>query len=282
MIDEGQIAGAAGRRLAWRSWVPERDAASVVVISHGVAEHGGRYAHVAAVLAEHGHAVYALDHQGHGRSDGHRALIDRLDTAVADLSAFVAFARGHHESAPAVLLGHSLGGAVALAYVLDHQSEIDALVLSAPLAALESASPVTRAIAAALSIAAPRVGVHAIDASAISRDPEVVQRYRDDPLVFDGKVPARTLAELAAGIRRFGERLPELRLPILLLHGDADSLVPLSASRLVHERAGSADKELRVYPGLYHEVLNEPEWPDVASDLLGWLDARTQTQSATA
>jgi acylglycerol lipase len=272
---EDTFAGAGGRLIFWRAWLPDSAPGGVVVIAHGVSEHSGRYTHVGEWLAGAGYATYALDHRGHGRSHGSRAMLERLDRAVADLDTIIGVARGRHDGAPVFLLGHSMGGAVALQYALDHDG-LAGLVLSGPAAALETASPVTRAIARVLSAVTPSLGVFALDSADISRDAAVVRDYDSDPLVHRGKVPARTVAELAAAIVRFPSRLGGLTVPVLVMHGGDDRLVPVAAATMVHERAGSPDKTLKVYDGLYHEILNEPEREAVMDDLVAWLDARVR------
>jgi alpha-beta hydrolase superfamily lysophospholipase len=244
-----------------------------VVLAHGVSEHSGRYAHVARRLNGAGYAVYALDHRGHGRSDGSRANIGRISSAVADIGTLIGIARGERGDGKMFLLGHSMGGALALQFALDRQDELDGLVLSAPAAALEAASPVELFMGRVLSRVAPSLGVFPVDPETVSRDPEVVRDYEQDPLNHHSKLPARTVAELAGAIEEFPERLPTLTVPLLVMVGTGDRLVPPDASRMVEAEAGSADKRLIEYEGLYHEILNEPEQDRVMDDLVAWLDA---------
>lgn len=261
-------------RIHWQAWLPAGDPRAVVVLAHGVSEHGGRYAWVGERLAERGFALYAGDHRGHGRSSGARAVIDRLDNAVRDLDGVVELAQAAHPGATTFLLGHSMGGAVALAYALEHQDRLDGMVLSAPLAALEAASPLTRIAGRVLSAIAPRTGVYAIDSSCVSRDPGVVRDYDADPLNHHGKLPARTVAELTSAIGAFPDTVGRLTLPILTMHGSADRLTPPEGSEMILERAGSEDKSIVRYEGLYHELLNEPERQKVLDDIVAWMEAR--------
>ena len=265
--------GAGGVEIAWQSWLPGRPPRAAVVIAHGVSEHSDRYTHVAARLVGAGYAVYALDHRGHGRSGGKRAVIDRMAHAVADVGTLIGVVHEEHPGVRVFLLGHSMGGGIALDYALHHQERIDGLVLSAPAAALDAASPLELAAGRVLSAIAPTVGVFDVDAEAISRDPEVVRIYDQDPMVFHKKLPARTVSELAGVIQTFPDRAPSLGLPLLVMLGTADELVPPAAGRMVHERAGSQDKQLIEYDGLVHEILNEPEQDRVMDDLVAWLDA---------
>lgn len=277
---EGTFTGVGGLRIFWQAWLPPGPCRGVVVIAHGAGEHSGRYRHVAERLVRDGYAVYALDHRGHGRSAGPRAFIDRMDDAVADLDALVLRAAGEHPGLPVFLLGHSMGATVSLCYALRHRDRLDALVLSAPLAALEAASPLVRLAARTLSAVTPRLPVIAVDSSLVSRDPAVVQAYNADPLVHHGKLPARTVAELGAAIESFPSRAPEITVPTLILYGAADTLCPTEGSVMLGRRIGAGDKTIKSYPGLYHEILNEPEQEQVMDDLCAWLNAHVSSSAA--
>jgi lysophospholipase len=167
-----------------------------------------------------------------------------------------------------------MGGAVAIAYAVEHQDRLDLLVLSAPLAVLEAASPVERAAARVLSAVAPRVGVYTVDSNGVSRDPAVVRDYDADPLNYHGKLPARSIKELTDAVAGFPEGLATLKLPLLTMHGTADTLTLPGGSGLVMEHAGSEDKSIIRYDGLYHELLNEPERQKVLDDIVAWVEAR--------
>ncbi|HWF71978.1 MAG TPA: lysophospholipase [Solirubrobacteraceae bacterium] len=278
---DGTFAGVGGVSIFWQAWLPPGPPRGVVVIAHGAGEHSGRYLHVAARLVREGYAVYALDHRGHGRSAGPRALIDRIDNAVADLDTLVLRAAGEHPGVPVFLLGHSMGGTVSLCYALRRQDRLDALALSAPLAALEAASPVVRIAARVLSALTPRLPVIAVDSSLVSRDPAVVQAYNADPLVHHGKLPARTVAELAAAVASFPDRVAEITVPTLILYGTADGLCPPEGSVMVGRRIGASDRTVKSYPGLYHEILNEPEQEQVMDDLVAWVDLHVPSSAPT-
>jgi acylglycerol lipase len=272
--EEGRFAGEGGIEIYWQAWRPDRDPRAVIVLAHGASEHSGRYAWTGEQLNARGYAVYAIDHRGHGHSAGARAVIDRMQHAVEDLHTLVERAAGAYPGRPLVLLGHSMGGCVALAYTSAHEDALDALVLTGPLAVLEAASPVQRVVGRVLSTVAPSLGVVAIDSAAVSRDPDVVKDYDADPLNYHGKLPARTVAELARTIETFPEAVTRFRLPLLVMHGSADRLVPIAGGEMVAERAGSEDKTFKRYDGLFHEILNEPERQQVLNDMADWLDAR--------
>jgi len=270
-----QLPGVQDATLYAQAWLPEREPRTVIVVSHGLAEHSGRYAQFAERFVAHGHAVYALDHRGHGRSTGARANIDRFSYLASDLGTFVGRAQRQHPDAPVFLVGHSMGGAIALATALRSPASLKGLVLSAPaLAAGEAVAPFKAFVARLLSKFAPNTGALTLPATAISRDPAVVRAYETDPLVFRGSIPARTLVELMEAMASFPEAAPRLKLPVLVQHGTADRLVPLAAVRPVYERLGQAKaRTIRLYDGLFHEAYNEPEREQVLADLESWIDA---------
>jgi len=278
---DGTFTGVGGLSIFWQAWLPAGTPRGVVVIVHGLGEHSGRYLHLADRLTREGYAVYALDHRGHGRSAGPRALLDRMDSAVADLDWLVLHAAAEQVGIPVFLLGHSMGGTLSLCYAMHHQDRLDALVLSGPLAALEAASPVLRVAAKVLSRLTPRLPVIAVDSSLVSRDPAVVDAYRADPLVHHGKVPARTVAELGAAIESFPAGATRITIPTLIMYGTADGLCPTEGSEMLGRRIGAADRTVKPYPGLYHEILNEPEQEQVMDDLCAWLGSHGCGSSAT-
>lgn len=274
----GHFDGAGGVSIFWQAWLPDGRPRAVVGMAHGASEHSGRYAWTGEQLASGGYALYALDHRGHGRSEGPRAVIDRMDYAVADLGTLLNLAtHGSDADAAPFLFGHSMGGCIAVAFATRRQDEIRGLLVSAPVAVLEAASPVQRFAGRVLSTVAPKLGVYSIDSRTVSRDPEVVRDYDTDPLNFHGRLPARTVNEMAEEVDRFPETIPRITIPLLVQVGTADELVPPAASELVYERASSQDKTIKHYDGLYHEILNEPERETVVADMLAWLDAHAAT-----
>jgi alpha-beta hydrolase superfamily lysophospholipase len=277
---DSSFSGAGGVRIWWQAWHPDGDPRAVIVIAHGAGEHSGRYQHVAARLISEGYAVYAVDHRGHGHSDGPRALLDRVDNAVTDLDKVVVIAAGENPGLPIFLLGHSMGGLIAVCYAIAYQERLAGLLLSGPLAALEAASPPVRMMAAILSALTPQLGVFAVDASLVSRDPAVVKAYEEDPLVHHGKLPARTVHELAGKVGAFPNTVKAITVPTLIMHGTADQLAPLAGAKMLAGTISSTDKKLIPYEGLYHEILNEPEQQQVMDDMCEWLSAHLAVADA--
>lgn len=276
---DGSFQGRQNLKIYRQAWLPEnkKPPKAVVVLVHGLGEHSGRYAHVAAMLVAAGCAVYALDHRGHGRSEGPRAFVDRFAHAVDDIDQLVEFARREQRGKPLFLLGHSMGGALSLSYALKHREKLKGLILSGPAVALDGAPPLMKILSKLLSTFAPRLGMFAVDPSVLSRDASVVADYAADPLNAHGKVPARTLGEIVKFVELLPALLPAIQMPLLVMHGRQDKLVGIAGSEKVMSRVSSQDKSLIVYEGLYHEIFNElPEdRARVLGDLTAWIVART-------
>jgi alpha-beta hydrolase superfamily lysophospholipase len=269
--DEGTFAGVGDREIFWRCWRPEGDPTAVVALAHGFGEHSGRYDHVGRRLAAGGFVVYALDHHGHGRSAGPRARIS-LSDAVADLDQLITLAGSHDPQLEVFLLGHSMGGAIALRYAMAHQSRLAGLILSGPLAAIDGRGA-AKVIGRLLGAIAPGLPVTKIDPAQVSRDPAVVSAYVDDPLVFHGAIPAGTVAEFLRHVESLPEDVSRITVPTLVMYGTADALAAPSGAVMVSERIGAPDITTTAYDGLYHEILNEPEQDAVLGEILAWIDA---------
>lgn len=262
-----------GLEMYRQSWLPDGDANGVIVLVHGLGEHSGRYAHVAARLNEAGWAVHALDHRGHGRSGGKRVFVRSYDEFMADLIQFRGLVTAEHPGTPIVVLGHSMGGNLAMGHVLDHQDGLAGLVLSGPaLQVGDDLNPTKIKVFSLVAKVAPGLRPEGLNADAISRDPAVVEAYRNDPLVYTGKISAGLGAALIGAMQSFPGRYGTLRLPILIQHGTSDRLTNIEGSRALEAGATNADVTAHYYDGLYHEVYNEPEQAAVLDDLVAWLD----------
>jgi alpha-beta hydrolase superfamily lysophospholipase len=273
---ERHFNGVGGERIVYDVWEPDDgDCRGVVVLCHGYAEHARRYDHVAKRFGESGLAVYALDLRGHGRSGGKRVFLRDISEYTDDFHTLVGIAAGEYPELKRVVLGHSMGGGVVFAYGVEHPDDYAAMVLSGPaVAAQDGMSPVMVAVAKTLGKILPGLPVEQLPADAVSRDPAVVAAYENDPLVHHGKLPAG----IARALIDVGETMPlraaALTAPLLVVHGEADKLIPVEGSRHLMERVGSTDAQLKVYPGLYHEVFNEPERAVVLDDVASWIEAK--------
>ena len=269
---EGKFKGLKNFDLYYQCWLPEKSPRAVLLVAHGLAEHSGRYKNLVDYFVPKGYAVYALDHRGHGKSEGARCYVDRFADYLADFKTFFDIVRKENKNARIFLVGHSMGATIAAAYAVEHQKELDGLIVSgASLVASTSVSPALLVMAGLVSALAPKMGVTVLDASAISRDGAVVDAYVNDPLVYRDKLPARMGAELAKMWKQLPEKMSEIKLPILIMHGSADRLADPRGSKLLYEQAGSEDKTLKIYDGFYHEIFNEPEHREVMADMESWL-----------
>lgn len=268
--ETGEFEGRGGT-VFWRAWLPDEQARGVVVLVHGVAEHSGRYEHVGKWLADNGFAVYAPDHIGHGRSAGAKANIDSVDGAADNVATLLRTASAAHPDVPKFLVAHSMGSLITLYLATRAPLDVAGIAVSAPPLVISAGNPLQRLLAPVLSRLTPGLGVLQLDSSAISRDPEVVRAYDEDPLVFRGKLPARTGAEILRATEIVSHRLDRLTVPTLVLHGTADALAAPDSADLIEQHAATPDLTVHRYPGLYHEVFNEPEQETVLTDLTTWL-----------
>jgi alpha-beta hydrolase superfamily lysophospholipase len=275
----GQLTGARGLELYYQEWSPAaQETQAVVLLVHGYAEHGGRYARFADDLTAAGYAVGAIDHRGHGRSQGKRVSIVRFDDYTDDLARYAKSLRSRYpEPLPMFVVGHSLGGLIALRWVTRNKPTITGIALSGTAASRPTdVSAALIAVSKILSRVAPELGVVDRPLDKISRDPQVVEDYFNDPLVHAQKIRARLGAEILAAMTTTEQALPSLTEPILILHGGDDTVTDPASSRLINAKVGSEDKTLNIYDGLWHEIFNEPERAMVIGDLTDWLDRQTK------
>lgn len=266
-----QVAG--GTALALHHWPAEGAAKAVLLIAHGYAEHGRRYDALARRFAALGYHLYALDHWGHGRSDGRRGYVPDFAVFTAGMMAQLVHVKAQHADLPRVLLGHSMGGLIAARHLVQAQSDYQAAALSGPALAMQpQPSMVARGAARLLSHFASRLGIMKLDGDAVSRDAAEVAAYRRDPLVYRGRMSARLAHQMIVTMARAQADAPLIRLPLLVQHGGADRLTAPAGSARFVRHVGSADKDLKIYDGLYHEIYNEPEKDAVMGDLIPWFE----------
>src|ERR1700744_247957 len=272
---ERNFDGLGGVRIVYDVWTPDTAPRAVVVLSHGLGEYARRYDHVAQRFAEAGLATYALDHRGHGRSGGKRVLVRDISEYTADFDTLVKIATREHPGVKCIVLGHSMGGGIVFAYGVERPDNYDLMVLSGPaVAAQDQVSPLLAFAAKILGVLVPWLPVQELDVDAISRDPAVVAAYKADPLVYHGKVPTGVGRALLQVGETMPERAPALSAPLLVVHGSDDRLIPVAGSHRLVENVGSTDVGLKGYPGLYHDVFNEPERDRVLDDVVSWITAR--------
>jgi len=265
--------------IYYHEWLPEGDPSAVLIIVHGLAEHSGRYANVADFFIEHGWAVYGFDLPGHGKSDGKRMHVQRFEDFTDTLRIYVAHVRDRHPQKKIFLIGHSMGGLISCAYLLEHQNQFAGVILSGPsLQIPENVSAATILIGKILALFIPACGLIRLQAADISQDPAVVQAYNDDALVCKGKVTARLAAELLKTMQRVAAKAGKLTLPLLIVQGGADRLAEPDSVQRVFTSIGSVDKTINIYKGFYHEVFNEPGREQVLNDVGAWIKAHLENE----
>lgn len=266
-----------GTSLLVRHWpVPAGEPWASLLLVHGLAEHSGRYEHVGTQLAAAGIDTHAFDLRGFGASGGPRASVDRWSQLHDDLEERLVAVRSIAPARPLVLFGHSLGALIALGYVLDGRARPDLLVLSAP--AISADIPLwQRLLVSSLWRVAPGLQLsNRLDIETLSSDAEVRANYLADPL-NQHKSTVRFAHAAFGEQRRVAASLDRLSMPTLVVHGGLDRLVPTVTSEALEGRPGVTR---RVYPGLRHELHNEPAGPRVVDEEIGWIRERVSRMHA--
>lgn len=273
-IETGYLQAGDGRRILYRSLVPESPQALVIIL-HGVSEHSGRYEQVMESLGCRAYAVFVPDHRGHGRGARTLADIESFDRVLEDVGKLRRRALQRVPGVPLFLFGHSMGGLLALLYALEFQGELTGLILSGTLAKLpEYVSPFLVKISSVMARLLPLLPVQDFDYTQISRDPAVIRRIEEDDLHYKGKIRARTGFEMLKGMRRVEEELGRISLPVLILCGGEDVTVSPESSELIFQGISSRDKTKRLFAGLRHDILNEPEKEEVLAVIGDWIEKR--------
>ncbi|MCU0581962.1 MAG: lysophospholipase [Syntrophales bacterium] len=272
---EGFFKGVRNASIYYQGWLPDTDPKAVLLIVNGLAEHSGRYMNMVNHLVPSGYAVYGMDHIGHGKSDGIKVYVERFEDFTETLKTYFNMVKAWQPDKPVFLVGHSMGGLIAAAFLIDHQSDLAGAVLSGPsITVPDNISPAVIVIGRLFSALMPRFRLIKLDAENVSRDPEVVMAYKNDPMVYTGKITARLGAELLKAMQRVSAEATNITLPVLILQGGADRMVSPDGARMLYNTIGSTDKVINIYDGLYHEVYNEPEHDAVLCDVETWLEDR--------
>ena len=265
------VAGRTGVILLTRRWPSVGTPRAGVLIVPGLAEHSGRYERTGTILAATGLEVASFDLEGFGASGGRRAHIASWDVWLDDVADRLAALRVAVDPLPVVLMGHSMGGLVALTYAESDRPQPDLLVLSAPWIADTVVPGSQRVIVGVLGRIVPTISIaNGLDGAALSRDPQVGIDYAADPLAYH-RITFGLGREVIAAQKRAVAHLDRVRVPLFVVHGGEDPLVPVASSELFTRLP---DVQRKVYPSLRHESLNEPEGPQVAADMAVWIASR--------
>ena len=266
-----------GTDLLVRHWPPDRGEAgrawagdpwASILLVHGLGEQSGRYEHVGDQFATSGLDAWGYDQRGNGGSGGRRGDIERWSMFHDDLAERLAAVRGGAGGRPVAIYGHSMGGLVVAGYLLSDRTKPDLAVLGSP--GLDSALPGWKKnVARLLARFAPTLAIPSgVDGSTLSRDPSVGEKAASDPLNGTASTARFGAEGLVEQARVRGEAGRGFGIPTLVLHGDDDGLVPVGASAVLE---GAPGVERRTYPGLRHELHNEPEGPDIIDGVIAWI-----------
>ena len=267
---EGTFPGAKGLELYYQSWHPQGLTKAVLVIVHGHGGHSGIFTPMIEFLTKFNYAVYGFDLRGNGRSPGQRGYINSWAEFRADLASFLDLVKAKEVNQDLFIIAQSMGGTIALDYILREPLQLKGLILLAPALGLGVTSWKLLA-GKILSGVLPRFSLATgIDFSAASRDPVAVAACREDPLRHS-RGTARLATELLNTIEWIEAHIPEIKVPLLILHGGADRVTLPQSSRTFFERLTLADKERQEYAGGYHELHSDINYQEVLEDMEDWI-----------
>jgi alpha-beta hydrolase superfamily lysophospholipase len=278
---EGTRLTPSGSSTYYRRWWPAAGSPrAALLVVHGFGEHSDLYQHLAAFFVERGYAVFALDLRGHGRSGGARGFIRRWEDYREDVHTLMEIVGETAPGIPVFLVGHSMGGLIVIEYALHYPDALAGVVAMGPALGDIGVSPFLLRVSRMLSRIWPGFGLDTgLDSDKMSRDPKVVERLDADPMTH-GRGTARLGTEVVDTIARVRQRAGDLTVPILLQHGEADQVALPDGTRWFFERITSPDKELKTYPGGYHNLFVDLNWKEVLEDIHGWISPRIEPGSA--
>lgn len=268
-----------GIELYLQAWMVDFPRGSMLLV-HGLGEHSGRYLSLVEKLNEAGLSVFTFDGRGHGKSAKGKptAYVESYEDYLKDIDALFGKVKTYVPGVPAFIYGHSMGGGLVAAYALKYQPDTAGMIMSSPaIKPAEGTSLFLIAISSLVSKYFPRLKALQLDAEKISRIPEEVEKYLNDPLVYTDAIPARTGYELLKMMRFIQENAPNFSLPFLLLHGTVDGLTNPKGSELLFQKAVSTDKAIRIFPGCYHELINDLNGEEVKKLIVNWVENRIST-----
>lgn len=263
----------AGLKIFTRTWAVENPRGAIVIV-HGLNSHSGYYQWVAEQFTASNYAVYALDLEGRGQSEGERFYVQSIYDYVSEVDQLVDIAKAAHPGLPVFMLGHSAGGVISCIYALEHQEKINGLICES-FAYQVPAPDFALAILKGLSHIAPHLHTIKLKNKDFSRNPEVVAFMDSDPLIANESQPTKTMEQLVIADERLKKEFPKITLPVLILHGTKDAATKYSGSEFFYNNAGSADKTLKLYEGHFHDLLNDVDKEVVMADVQQWVMERS-------
>ncbi|MFX1303997.1 MAG: alpha/beta hydrolase [Promethearchaeota archaeon] len=270
---EGEFKGIKGLKIYYQCWIPDSPKA-VIQLVHGGFEHSGRYQNVVNQLIPEGYAIFANDHRGNGRSEGIRNYVDSFDQYIEDEKLFYDLIKEQHPNLPIFMLGHSLGSFIAIYFTEKYEKFLHGLILSGTgTDPGKETSGFLKLLAKGFSKIAPKMKFNPrIDAKFLSHDPEVVNNYKNDPLVNADKITARLSYEMLRNFKKLQTTIENFKINLLVQCGSEDKLI--KGSEKLKDLFNMDDKTIKIYEGLYHEVYNEIEEDRriVLNDLTDWLN----------
>ncbi|KAJ7565171.1 hypothetical protein O6H91_02G050900 [Diphasiastrum complanatum] len=290
--EEDYIKNSRGMRLFTCSWIPaNQDIKALVFLCHGYAVECSIFMKGAGVrLAEAGYAVFGIDYEGHGKSDGTRCYIQNFESIIDDIIAFFKSVRerSEYQSKARFLYGESMGGCVALHVHRKEPTSWSGAVLVAPMCKISENMKPHPLVIRVLTALSPLIGTWRIvptkDVIEMAyKDPIKREKIRENSLIYQGWPRVKTALEMAQASLSIEQRFDEVTLPFLILHGDADRVTDPECSKQLHSAAKSFDKELKLYPGMWHGLLvAEPDKnvEIVFNDIVSWLDKRIPARSS--
>jgi alpha-beta hydrolase superfamily lysophospholipase len=276
---EGHFPTPDGSNIYTQAWLPDTKPQAIILIVHGLGEHSGRYSNYVDYFVLRGYALYAFDTRGHGRSSGTRGYVERFDRYVEDLDQRAAQARSDWPGTPLFVLAHSLGSLMGLSYARQYPDRLAGLIVTGT--ALQDALQMPawkRQMATVLSRVMPSLKMNnGVSLDGLSHDPAVSAAFKADPLTHEWGTP-RLDAEARVVRAQILDGAATWRVPTLMLHGGADPICVPEAARLFAVQTPPGVVEYHSYPGLYHEIHNEPEKEIVFRDIETWLQEQLQVR----
>lgn len=278
MPENLQIQTARGVKIFYREVHPDQEKEKgILIISHGYAEHSGYYLELMQFLAKHGYGSYALDHCGHGLSEEERGHLERFELFMEDLDQFVDYVRKKHPLLPILMYGHSMGGLIAFHYGIQFPEKLQGQIFTGPAIGRPAGTALIPGVLfEILNKYFHHHKIYQVLSHRATRNLEVRKKSNEDPLALKYATVGFFYEFVYRGVNAAIQKAEQYLLPCLFLHGKADRIIPYRSTPFIFNKISSQDKEFKLYEGLYHELIQEPERDMVHKDILEWLEKRVK------